>query len=264
VATEQRLRSVEATGIFSGFRNMLRKENGSWMGTNHWLVQSIIWLLFVNGIVALVLSLSSSNSQPLMGALAATDLFFMILGSATPFGVIILMYNAIVGEKKSGTAEWVLSSPLSRESFLLSKLVANSAWVFAIMVLLQGVVFNLILVAFGLPTVPVLNMAAGLTINCLHLLFWLTLTLMLGSAFQSGGPVLGIPMAFLLLQDLVMQLAARYAPWAIKLLPKTLMAQGLQLAQGSGLATVVPILAVALWSIVFTAAAVWRFRREEF
>jgi len=212
----------------------------------------------------LMLSLSSNGSQPQMEALTATELFFMMLGSVTPFGVIILTQSDVVGEKQSGTAEWVLSSPLSRESFLLSKLVANSAWVFAIMVFLHGVVFNLMLVAFGLPTVPVLNMAAGLTINFLHLLFWLTLALMLGATFQSRGPVLGVSVAFLLLQDFVMQLAARYAPWVIPLLPKSLMVQGLQLAQGGGLASIVPAIAVALWSIVFTAAAIWRFRLEEF
>jgi ABC-2 type transport system permease protein len=262
VTTEQNMKPIESAGWLSGFRNMLRKENGSWVGTHRWLIQSVVWLLFVNGIVALVLSLSSNGSQ--MGAPNATELFFTMLGSVTPFGVIILTQSDVVGEKQSGTAEWVLSSPLSRESFLLSKLVANSAWVFAIMVFLQGAAFNLMLVAFGLPTVPALNMVAGLTINCLHLLFWLTLALMLGATFQSRGPVLGVSIAFLILQDLVMQLAAIYAPWVIPLLPKSLMVQGLQLAQGGGLASIVPAVAVALWSIVFTAAAVWRFRREEF
>jgi lipopolysaccharide export LptBFGC system permease protein LptF len=42
------------------------------------------------------------------------------------------------------------------------------------------------------------------------------------------------------------------------------MVQGLQLVQGGGLASIVPVIAVAIWSIVFTAAAIWRFRHEEF
>ena len=262
MANEQNMKPIEGAGWLSGFRNMLRKDNGSWMGTYRWLIQSVVWLLFVNGIVALVLSLSANGSQ--MGAPNATELFFMMLGSVTPFGVIILTQSDVVGEKQSGTAEWVLSSPLSRESFLLSKLVANSAWVFAIMVFLQGAAFNLMLVAFGLPTVPVLNIVEGLTINCLHLLFWLTLALMLGAIFQSRGPVLGVSVAFLILEDSLMQLAAIYVPWVIPLFPRSLMLQGLQLAQGGGLASIVPAAAVALWSIMFTAAAIWTFRREEF
>ena len=259
MATEQNLIPVKGEGWLSGFRNMLRKENGRWVGTHEWLTQSVIWLALVNGIVALGLSL-----QPQMGAPSATELFFMLLGSFPLFGVVILTQSDVVGERQSGTAEWVLSAPLSRDAFLLSKLAANSAWIFATMVLLQGVAFNLILAAFGLPMVPALNMVAGLAVNCLHLLFWLTLTLMLGAAFHSRGPVLGIPITFILLQDMVAGLASIYAPWLIPLMPKSLLLQGLQLAQGGGVTSLVPFVAVALLSMVFTAAAVWRFRREEF
>jgi ABC-2 type transport system permease protein len=266
VATEQNLIPVKGAGWLSGFMNMLRKENGRWVSTHQWLVQSVIWLMAVNGMVTLVLYLSSAQvgAESPMETLSAVQLFFTMLGSITPFGVVILTQSDVVGEKQSGTAEWVLSSPLSRESFLLSKLVTNSAWVFAIMVFMQGVAFNLILVAFGLPTVPALNMVAGLAVNCLHLLFWLTLALMLGASFKGRGPVLGISMAFLLLQDLVAQLASIYVPWLIPLLPKSLLVQGLLLAQGDGLTSIVSVVAVALWSMMFTAVAVWRFRQEEF
>ena len=263
MATEQSLIPVKGSGWLSGLRNMLRKENGRWVGTHQWLTQSLIWLTLVNGIVALVLYIGFTQA----GAPTTTDilqLFFMLLGSFTPFGVVILTQSDVVGERQSGTAEWVLSAPLSREAFLLSKLAANSVWIFATMVLLQGVAFNLILAVFGLPMVSALNMAAGLAVNCLHLLFWLTLTLMLGVAFHSRGPVLGIPIVFLILQDLVGQLASIYAPWLIPMMPKSLLLQGLQLAQGSGVTSLVPIAAVAFLSVVFTAVALWRFRREEF
>jgi hypothetical protein len=40
--------------------------------------------------------------------------------------------------------------------------------------------------------------------------------------------------------------------------------QGMQLAMGGGVTSLVPFAAVALIYVVFTAAAVWRFRREEF
>ena len=263
MATEQSLRPVEAAGWLSGFRNMLRKENGRWVGTHEWLTQSLIWLALVNGIVTLVLYIGFTQAG-IPTTMDALQLFFMLLGSFTPFGVVILTQSDVVGERQSGTAEWVLSAPLSREAFLLSKLAANSAWIFATMVLLQGVAFNLILAAFGLPTVPALNMAAGLAVNCLHLLFWLTLTLMLGASFHSRGPVLGIPIVFLILQDLVAQLASVYVPWLVPMMPKSLLLQGLQLAQGDGVTSLVPFVAVALLSMVFTAASVWRFRREEF
>jgi ABC-2 type transport system permease protein len=263
VATEQSLIPVKGSAWLSGFMNMLRKENGRWVGTHQWLTQSLIWLALVNGVVALVLYIGFTQS----GAPATADmiqLFFMLLGSFTPFGVIILTQSDVVGERQSGTAEWVLSAPLSREAFLLSKLAANSVWIFATMVLLQGVAFNLIMAVFGLPAVPALNLAAGLAVNCLHLMFWLTLTLMLGASFHSRGPVLGIPIVFMFLQDLVAGLASMYAPWLVPLMPKSLLLQGMQLVQGQGISSTVPFAAMALLSVVFTAAAVWRFRREEF
>jgi ABC-type Na+ efflux pump permease subunit len=43
------------------------------------------------------------------------------MGWMAAFGVIILTQSDIVEEKLSGTAEWVLSSPLSRSAFILSK-----------------------------------------------------------------------------------------------------------------------------------------------
>jgi len=263
VATEQNLIPVRGEGWLSGFRNMLRKENSRWAGTREWLTQSLIWLALVNGIVALVLYIGFTQSGPLT-TMDALNLFFMLLGAFTPFGVVILTQSDVVGERQSGTAEWVLSAPLSRDAFMLSKLAVNSAWIMAIMVLLQGVAFNLILAAFGLPAVPALNMAAGLTVNCLHLIFWLALTLMLGASFHSRGPILGIPLTFLLLQDLLAGIASAYVPWLIPLMPKSLLLQGMQLVQGQGLTSYVPFVSVALLSVVFTAAALWRFRREEF
>jgi hypothetical protein len=47
-------------------------------------------------------------------------------------------------------------------------------------------------------------------------------------------------------------------------MPKSLLLQGMQLVQGQGISSTVPFAAMALLSVVFTAAAVWRFGREEF
>ena len=54
--------------------------------------------------------------------------------------VIIIMKDTLVGEKQSGTAAWVLSKPVSRPAFILSKLAANSIGVLATIVILPGVV----------------------------------------------------------------------------------------------------------------------------
>jgi len=177
---------------------------------------------------------------------------------------MILMQGSVVREKQSGTAEWVLSAPLSREAFIVSKLVANSLWILAVLVLMQGVAFELVLMAFGVGAVPVLNLLGGLALQGLHLLFWVTLSLMLGAFFDGRGPVVGIPLALLTFQDLIGALAAKYAPWITLLFPKRIPELAAQVAAGEPVYSWIPLMAVTAWMILFTLAAIWRFKREEF
>jgi ABC-2 type transport system permease protein len=186
------------------------------------------------------------------------------MGALTPIGVMILTQSSIVREKQSGTAEWVLSAPLSREAFVLSKLVANSFWILAILVVLQGMAFELILMAFGVGIVPVLNLLGGLALHGLHLLFWVTLSLMLGSFFGGRGPVVGIPLVLFSFQELIVELAAKYVPWIGLLFPQRLTELAALVVTGEPMYSTIPLLTMTAWMILFTLAAIWKFKREEF
>jgi len=265
VASEKEFGAVDGSSILSGFWNMLRQEDRRWRNTRRWLVQSAVWLLLLNGIVVMVLYFDSNVQVGVEGATPGpVELFFILMGSMTPFGVMILTQNDIVMEKQSGTAEWVLSAPLSRESFILSKLVADSAWIVAVLVLLQGAAFDVILIAFGRQAVPVVNLLGGLAIQGLHLIFWITLSLVLGAFFKGRGPVLGIPIVLLAFQDLIAEFGRIYVPWIPLLLPKRLPELAALVAAGEPLYSAVPLMVATAWSIVFTLAAIWRFKREEF
>ena len=262
------LKATDGSGLLSGFWNMLGKENGRWIKTRRWLVQSVVWLLLLNGLVTMILHLESNvNMQgppgPGMGPPSYVDVFFTMMGAMTPFGVMVLTQSDVVGEKQSGTAEWVLSSPLSREAFLLSKLLVNAAWIFALLVGLQGVVFNAVLTRYGVALVPWTHLARALGLECLHLVFWLTLTMMLGTFFSGRGPVLGIPIALLILQDLS-ELAAIWVPSLPQYMPKRLTEMATALAMGGPLSSWAPLVSVAVCSVAFVAVALWRFKREEF
>lgn len=275
MTSDQRLTATDGSGFLSGFWNMLVKENGRWIKTRRWLVQSVIWLLLLNGLVTMMLYLESevtiqgppgSDLGPPgsdLGPPSYVDVFFALMGSMTPFGVMVLTQSDIVGEKQSGTAEWVLSSPLSRDAFLLSKLLVNALWIFGLLVGLQGLAFNVVLARFGVGTVPWLDLARALGMECLHLAFWLTLTMMLGTFFSGRGPVLGIPIALLILQNLS-GLAAIWVPSLPQYMPKRLTEMATALAMGEPLSTWVPIASVAVCSVVFVVVALWRFKREEF
>ena len=265
---ERKLIPMDGSGFLSGFWNMLGKENGRWVKTRRWLIQGVVWMLLLNGFVAMVLHLESNvtieGGPPIpSGASMHLDLFFTLMGAMTPFGVMVLTQSDVVGEKQSGTAEWVLSSPLSREAFLLSKLVVNALWIFALLVGIQGVAFNVILPGFRVETLPWMDLARALGMECLHLLFWMTLTMMLGTFFNGRGPVLGIPIAILILQDLS-ELATIWVPSLPMYMPKRLTEMATQLAMGRPLSTLAPLASVALCSVAFVAVGLWRFRREEF
>jgi cbb3-type cytochrome oxidase subunit 3 len=96
------------------------------------------------------------------------------------------------------------------------------------------------------------------------LLFYLTLTLLLGTLFDSRGPVIGIPLGLVFGYQLVLGMA----PWLATVMPWNLtIAVGpdkpslaATLAQGRPL----PTLGTLTLSVLFIAVAIWRFNQEEF
>ena len=264
MASDSALQAVRESGWLSGLPNMLRKENGKWWNTRQWLIQSVIWILLVNGLHGMVLHLSNQGPASMGFLFESVTIFYALLGGMTPFGAMILTQGAIVEEKKSGTAEWVLSAPLSREAFVLSKLVINSLWIFGILVLLQGAVYELVLMAYGMEIVPVLDLVKGLAFHGFHLLFWITLSLMLGTFFKARGAVIGIPVLLLAFQDLIADFGRRYLSGIELWLPKRIEEIATQVTLRGPISSTVPLFTIGLLMVIFTVIAFWRFKREEF
>jgi ABC-2 type transport system permease protein len=249
----------------SGFLNMLRKENGFWWGTRKWWVQSLIWFLVLNGIVVLLLWIVPAvDTEGAPRASEVLGVFFGFFGALSTFGVMILMQSAIVGEKNSGTAAWIMSNPVSRGAFILAKLVANGIAILTIIVVLQGLIGYVQFVLHGDIVLRPMPFVAALSLQGLHIMFYLTLALMLGTFFNGRGPVIGISIAVLIGQDLLGQLIAVKFPWFPTLMPMRLVDMALPVAQGGGLSSYTPVITTALMSVSFILLALWRFRREEF
>jgi ABC-2 type transport system permease protein len=263
VEHEHSMKKIEGSGTFCGFKNKAREENGRWWHTRKWLVQIVVWLLLITG-VSLVALVQLRQDPATFSLSEVMNVFTGLMGWMVAFGIIILTQSDVVEEKQSGTVEWVLSSPLSRESFILSKLFVNLAWLLAILVLLQGVAFNLSLGFFNVGTIPWLNLAQGLALQGLHLVFWLSLMLMLGTFFKSRNPVIGIPLIFLFFQRLIPMIVGSSNSWVSLVLPERLPEYSANLFLGSALPSLVPIVTVVLASLVFVFLAMLRFKREEF
>jgi ABC-2 type transport system permease protein len=258
------LQLVKESGWRSGFTNFLRKENGTWWRTRKWWVQSLVWFFILNGLVVLflwVIPLDDPTGAPTTRE--AYEMFFQLLPIAA-LGVLILMQGVIVYEKQSGTAAWIMSNPISRAAFILAKLVAHTLAIFAIILLLQSALaYGQFALKEG-ELMPILPFLAGLGISALHLLFYITLSLMLGTLFNGRGPVIAIPIAFLILQDVLLELSMAYFPWLAPFLPTNLVNLATVAAFGRSLPTVIPILATAGYTVLFTLLAILRFSREEF
>ena len=264
MATGNHMMQLEqGAGWTRGLRNLLRGELGEWFGTRTWLTQILIWAAIINGIL-LAASLQMPKSQAQEGLM----IFNIFMGMAPPVGVAIMMMGAIVEEKRSGTAAWILSKPVSRTSFVLSKLVGNGLGVLVCIILAQGLIgFAILRFVSQVPLSP-LRFAAGMGAHAINVLFYVTLGAMLGTLFQQPAPVVGIPIAFNFAQQYIPSLL----PFLKDRLPWNL---GTPFGNGSspsvatawmlGLRplTVAPAVLALVASVVFVVVALVVFQKQE-
>jgi len=282
MAGNSALIAVKDRRWLNGFGNIFRKENHAWWGTWQWVIQIAIWMVIVNGMMAMVTlaapkieaaqarqEISELEAGAARDALKQTALtvFFVFSGLAAAVGVVIIAQDALIGEKQSGTVAWVLSKPISRVAFLLSKLSADALGVLVTMVAVQGIVAYLIYKAGTGLYLPIPGFIAALGLVLLLLVFYLSLTYMLGTLFRKRGAVIGIPMVLVFGNQLTGLL-----PWLGKVMPWNLVMDlgpdspslAVALAQSQQLPTITPIIGTAFLTVIFIAVALWRFQREEF
>ena len=262
------LQAVEESGWRRGFANLFRKENDRWWRTSRWMLQTVLWLVVLNGILAMGLWIVPLvRPEAAQGLADNLELFTWAVSFCPMFAVIVITHGAIVGEKQSGTAAWILSAPVSRSAFILTKILSNVIGFFVTIIALQGLVAYLQLVLFEGGPVPLGRYLSILGLLALYLFFYLTLTLMLGTFFDASGPVLGIAIAVAVGSMFGIGGGLNgFVPGAVWFFPETLtrMASAMALGVAAPGKWPVPVVAVSLYSVAFVALAIWRFEREEF
>lgn len=259
------LQPVFERGWRRGFGNLFRTENNLRWGKNRWILSALIWLAILNGFIFLVAYGEADSGRLTPAEIAAECLaVFMTFGTiATAVGVVTGVQGAIIREKQLGTAAWVLSKPVSRSAFVLAKLFSHSITFLALPLLVTSLVFYAQSQLLWGQAPAVTSFLAGWLIMALHMLFYLSLTLMLGTLFSARTPVSAIGLGFLFGG----QIFPNFLPaWATLIFPWKLseLAPALALGQPLPPGWPIPLIATAIWTVVFIAIALWRFGREEF
>lgn len=254
------LQPVAERGWRRGLPNLLGAGFRAWWGTSTWWIQLLIWIGVTNVPLAALLwsDAEVGETEPLS--------VFAIMAMFSAVAVAIIMQDEIVGEKKSGTAAWVLSKPVSRAAFIVAKLVPNGVGMLATMVVAPGIGAYILVSLAGVDVEP-LGYAGGLAVIGLNLVFYLTLTLMLGTMLSSAGAVIGIALAFAFGQQFLIQIPAlaEVLPWALVApLGQSPVSDASALMVGMPLPAPMAIPVAAAASVLFIALAIRQFDRAEF
>ncbi len=254
---------VTERGWRRGLGNLLSNEFAAWWKTKLWWIQCLIW----GGVIGFMLGAIIFGS-PDFALDEALFIYSIFAGLFPAVAVVIVMQDAIVGEKQEGTAAWVLSKPVSRPAFILSKFAANSVGVLATMVVFPGIIaFAMLSLAAEAP-LDLSRFLPALGVIFLSHWFYLALTLMLGTLFRGRGPVIGISLGFLFMQQYLIGMlpALKYAlPWTL-VIPLNNQNDAIvpALLTGQPPYSLIPLAAIAVEIVVFVWVALLRFEREEF
>jgi ABC-2 type transport system permease protein len=267
VAARGTLVPAAGGGWLGGFSNLMAKELGEWFGTQRWMVQAFVWLLIINGLMAFIMFVvPAMDPEAVLDAEAnlglGLSLFFNFAILFGSIGMIILAQDEIIQEKQTGTAAWILSKPVSRSAFVLTKLLSNLVGGLIFIAGLTGAVAYLEITLAAGQAPPVVPFLLGIGVILLTLVFYLSLVIMLGTMFEQRGAVLGIAVG-VLLGGLI---ASQFTPLVSYFLPVKMPDIALGLMQGQPLPgiAIAQLVTTAAWSLLFTLVALLRFGREEF
>ena len=185
-------------------------------------------------------------------------------------GVMIIMQRVLVSEKHSGTAAWVLSKPVTRTAFVVSRLVVNSIAILFTAVIVPGMILYITLGLFSdFRWLSPIGFTAALLVVSLHTFYWIALVLMMGTLTESSSVVIAVPMvlffAFWMGNDLipdlifVSPLLLTFSP-----APDQLSSLAASFMTGEPVSTWLPLISTMVFCVIFIAVAIRRFNRQEF
>ena len=259
---------VNERGWRRGTNNLLQGEFSSWFKSSRWWKHLLMWFGIINVMMVIMVIATKKAAEEGSEGPPMLLMYGIFGGMCVAFGVMVIMQRFIVGEKRAGTAAWVLSKPVTRTAFVLSRLAVNSLAIVLTSAVVPGL---LVYVTFGALTgigwLSPLGFIAGLMMIVLHTLFWLTLVLMVGTIFESTAGVIAVPMALyfgLWFGSGIIPGLVYISPLLLTFAPDQMQSLAASLMLGQPVYSWLPLIATAGYCVIFVAVAIWRFNRQEF
>jgi ABC-2 type transport system permease protein len=248
-----------------GFKSIYQRELGAFFRIRSWTVQLAIWLALLVALPTWGLLFLSSQIKVNGSGIGILKYFLSGFGSSMiVIGVILLAQGLIIDEKSTKTLSWVFSKPLSATGFILGKFVASAVFIATIIIGGPGLVALITAKIIGLsPTVSTLGYLAGLGILYLTVLFFLAMSIMMGTIFKNPRAVTGF--------SLLVMFAGSFMPFneqLRKIEPYTvwgLSGQSYDVFLGSNIQNTIwfAILSTVVLAAVFLMIAIWRIGKYE-
>ncbi|MCD4712860.1 MAG: ABC transporter permease [Clostridiales bacterium] len=257
-----------------GLSTLIYKENIAWWRTKKWMVNSVLWSILICGLMANLLfipTIANMATETELNQAGGITAYVISIGLAALFefgmaaigiGVIILTSDSFVGEFENGICTWMLSKPVNRKSYVLSKLISNAMAIFILLIALPSTIAYLMLSYRMSEFFPLISFLKGVGIMSIHTLFYLTLTMVLGIFTKNRAIILAIALASALGGSIVGSIIPQLfhvTPWILPKLASIVVSGDVQ-STGFGFGS---LIMSSVWSIVFVVASLWKFEKMD-
>jgi len=267
--TSGQFQLVNEKGWKRGLGNLVRGEYSSWFKSSRWWKHFLMWFAIINVMMGILVIVSAEAAKT---GDEGPPIFFMygiFGGMFVAFGVMTIMQRVLVREKQQGTAAWVLSKPVTRTAFVVSRLAVNSIAILLTSVIVPGVILYLTLGLFSeFGWLSPFGYITALLMVALHTFYWIALVLMMGTLSESSSVVMAVPMAVYfgfwigsgMIPSLiyVSPLLLAFSP-----APEQINALSVSIMNGEPVFSWLPLISTIVSCVVFIAVAIWRFNRQE-